>query len=116
MHNEEETWETKKLVGKRKKISRKVFYNMAKKADKLFLESEKALGHEKEGVDDNRSTNHEGGGEDPPPSPSSRYSSHHSHCDSKHSSKKPFFKLDVKFDLLMYNGECSVEKLNNWIR
>ena len=85
----------------------KVFYNMAKKVDKLFLEYEKALGHEKEGADDNRSKNHEGGGEEPPPSPSSSDSSHHSNRDSKHASKKLFFKLDVNFDLPTYNGECS---------
>lgn len=84
--------------------------------DKLLLEYEKALGHEKEGFDDNTLANHEGGEEEPPPSPSSSDISHHSHRGSKHSSKKPFFKLDVKFDLPMYNGEFSAIKLNNWIR
>ena len=81
--------------------------------DKLFLKYEKALGHEKQDVDENRSENHEGGGECPPPSPSSTDSSHHSNRDSKHTSKKPFFKLDVKFDLLIYVGECNAEILNN---
>ena len=32
-------------------------------------------------------------------------------------SKKPFLKLrDVKFDFPTYDGECSAEKLKNWIR
>ena len=84
--------------------------------DKLFSEYEKEIRYEKKDADDNIPVNHEGGGEEPPPSPSSSDSSHHSHHDSKHSSKKPFFELDVKFDLPMYNGECSAEKLNNWIR
>ena len=63
---------------------------------------------------------HGNGGEDPPPSPSttkSSSSSHHlHHRNSIGASKKPFFKLDVKFDLPMYNGESNAENLNNWIR
>ena len=103
MENEEARWEEEHNFCK-------VFYNVGEKVDNLFSEYEKALGHEKEDVDDNRSANHEGGGEDPPHSPSSCDSSHHSNRDSKHTSKKPFFKLDVKFDLPMYNRECSAEK------
>lgn len=57
---------------------------------------------------------------EPPPSPSASEdspSSHHHNCrNSKDASKKPFFKLDVKFDLPMFNGEINVEKLDNWIR
>ena len=30
--------------------------------------------------------------------------------------KSPFLKLDVKFEMLMFNGEVNVEKLDNWIR
>jgi hypothetical protein len=30
--------------------------------------------------------------------------------------KKPLLKLDVKFDLPMYNGELNAERLDNWIR
>ena len=100
MANAEARWEEEENF-------RKVFYNMAGKVDKLLAEYEKALGHEKKDVDDHGSTNQEGGGEEPPPSPSSSDSSHHSNRDSKHTSKKLFFKLDVKFDLPMYNGECS---------
>lgn len=104
MENEESRWEEEHNFGK-------VFYNMADKVDKLFSEYEKALGHEKQDIDDNRSKNHVGGGEEPPPSPSSSDISHHSNHDSKHTSNKPFFKLDIKFYLPMYNGECSVEKI-----
>lgn len=89
---------------------------MARKVDKLFVECEKALGNEKKDADDHGSTNHEYGGEEPPPSPSSSDGSHHSHQNSKKTYKKFFFKLDVKFDLPMYNGECSAEKINNWSR
>ena len=28
----------------------------------------------------------------------------------------PHLKLDIKFDLPMYNGELNAEKLDNWIR
>ena len=63
---------------------------------------------------------HVNGGEEPPPSPSTSesYSSshHHHHRNSRDASKKHFFKLDVKFELPMFNGESNAEKLNNWIR
>jgi len=48
MENEEARWEEEQNF-------RKVFYNMAKNVDKLFSEYEKALGHEKQYKDDNRS-------------------------------------------------------------
>ena len=89
---------------------------MGEKVDKLFAEYEKIIKNEKEELDDHTSINHGGSGEEPPPSPSSSDISHHSNHDSKHTSKKLFFKLDIKFVLLMYNRECSAEKLNNWIR
>jgi hypothetical protein len=28
----------------------------------------------------------------------------------------PFLKVDIKFELPMYNGEVNAEKLDNWIR
>ena len=89
---------------------------MAEKLDKMFLEYEKVLQHEKKDVDDHRLAHHGDGGEYPPPYPYSSDSSHHFSLYSRHASKKPFLKLDVKFDLLMYDGECNVEKINNWIR
>ena len=63
---------------------------------------------------------HGNGGEEPPPSPSTSESSssshHHNNRNSRDASKKPFFKLDVKFDLPVFNGESNAEKLSNWIR
>jgi hypothetical protein len=67
----------------------------------------------------------QGAGGDPPEPPSSPSSSsssssdhsHHSHHSShKASFKKPLLKLDVKFDLPMFNGDANPEKLDNWIR
>jgi len=70
-------------------------------------------------------------GDKPPPSPpSSSFSSSHAsshsstnttlththHHSSKGTSKSPFLKIDVKFDLPMYNGEVNAKKLDNWIR
>ena len=59
-------------------------------------------------------------GGDQPPSPStsesSSYSHHHHHRNSRDAHKKYFFKLYVKFDIPMFNGECNAKKLNNWIR
>ena len=57
----------------------------------------------------------------PPSSPSSSSSSTtttlpsvHTHT-SKGASKSPLLKLDVKFELPMYNGKLKAEKLDNWI-
>jgi hypothetical protein len=79
--------------------------------------------------EDNASVNHGIGGDPlklPSPSSSSSSSSSsshshhslHSHHSSFHpsTSKKPFLKLDVKFDFPMFNGEANADKLNNWIR
>lgn len=70
---------------------------------------------------DHASVNHEGGGEQPPepPSPSSSessssFSSHHSKSRKTH--KNPLFKLDVKFDMLVFGGESNAENLDNWIK
>ena len=113
MENEEAHWEEEQNF-------HKVFYNMAKKVDKLFSEYEKELGHGKEVVNDNRSSNHEGGGEEPPPSPyssdnSSSYHSsfHHSNMHKRNASKNRFLKLDVKFDLPIFSGDSNAEKLDN---
>lgn len=96
---------------------------MAEKVDKLFVEYEKTIKPEKKKPYDHALVNHEGGRGEPlePPSPPSSdsfssSSSHHSNKHHKNTSKKPFLKLDVKFDFPTYNGECNVEKLNNWIR
>jgi hypothetical protein len=58
----------------------------------------------------------------PPSSPSTSYSSSsssksttrkHSH---KHKQEMPLLKLDVKFELPMYDGEVNAERLDNWVR
>jgi hypothetical protein len=68
-------------------------------------------------------------GEDPPqnipspPSSPSTYSSSSSSSKSttrkhshKHKNDMPLLKLDVKFELPMYDGEVNVERLDNWVR
>jgi hypothetical protein len=70
----------------------------------------------------------EGVGKDPPktpPSPSTPSeldgSFHYSDDKKKKTNEKievnmPQLKLDIKFDLPVYNGELNAEKLDNWIR
>ena len=67
-----------------------------------------------------------GDGDGPSESPSSPSSpsSHHSSSSSKPPKNpslplaltNPLLKLDVKFDLSMYNGELDAERLDNWIK
>lgn len=64
---------------------------------------------------------HQGAGGEPPESQLSSSSSssplsHHSDSHRRNVSKKPLLKLNVKFDLTMFNGESNAKKLNNWIR
>jgi hypothetical protein len=64
-------------------------------------------------------------GEDPPKPPSSPSTSSSSSTSSKSTARKhshkhkhemPLLKLDVKFELPMYDGEVNVERLDNWVR
>jgi hypothetical protein len=68
-----------------------------------------------------------GNGASPPPSPPSSSSSSSSSTSSrplpnspkghgKTPSQIPSLKLDIKFELPIYNGEVNAEKLDNWIR
>ena len=64
-----------------------------------------------------------GNGDTPPPSPPSSTSSTISQPppnSPKEHGKIPlqnhFLKLDIKFELPMYNGEVNAKKLDNWIR
>jgi hypothetical protein len=65
-----------------------------------------------------------GNGASPPPSPPSSSSSSTSSRPLPNSPKGhgktpsqiPLLKLDIKFELPMYNGEVNAEKLDNWIR
>ena len=58
----------------------------------------------------------------PPSSPSTSYSSSSSSKSTsrknscKHKQEIPLLKLDVKFELPMYDGEVNAERLDNWIR
>jgi hypothetical protein len=72
-----------------------------------------------------KTPNRDGGnGASPPPSPPSSSSSSSSSTSSKHlpngHGKTPSqihsLKLDIKFELPLYNGEVNAEKLDNWIR
>lgn len=94
---------------------------MADRVEKLFSKLEKLENAEGKTPEGQGSVHGDNDGGDPPPPPSTSGSSsssshHHNNRNSKDASKKPFFKLDVKFDLHMYNGESNAEKLNNWIR
>lgn len=62
-----------------------------------------------------------GNGDKPPPSPPSSSSSSSSVSQTPPNSPKgygktSFLKLDIKFELPMYDGEVDAEKLDNWIR
>jgi hypothetical protein len=64
-----------------------------------------------------------GNGASPPPSPPSSSSSTNSrplpnspNGHGKTPSQIPSLKLDIKFELPMYNGEVNAERLDNWIR
>ena len=95
---------------------RKTFYSMVENISQLVFRLEKV----EERNPKEQGSSHGNGEEEPPPSPSTSESSssshHHNHRNSRDASKKPFFKLDVKFSLPMFNGESNAEKLNNWIR
>jgi hypothetical protein len=82
----------------------------------------------KEGGGDKSPSRDGGNGASPPPSPppssSSSSSSSTSSKNLPHSPKGhgktpsqiPSLKLDIKFELPIYNGEVNAEKLDNWIR
>jgi len=88
----------------------KTLYTMAENVGQLLSRLEKAEGKKAE----EQGSMH-GNGEEPPPSPStseSSSSSHHYHRrNSRGASKKPFFKLDVKFNLPMYNKKVMQKSL-----
>jgi hypothetical protein len=102
-----------------------VFYRMLEMVEQMYGDYEKRMkkkGKKNEEHADDDSLVNQGVGGDPPeppssPSSSSSSSSEHSH-QSQHSShkasfKKPLLKIDVKFDLPMFNGDVNLEKLDN---
>ena len=113
------------------RVFRKAFLDLTEMVRILYQErNEKLAGkgskhpHEGEGSsggkkdDDHSKKGHGGNGDPPPPSspPSSSSSSSSSVHKHRSSGKSPFLKLDVKFELPMFNGEVNAEKLDNWIR
>ena len=78
----------------------------------------------KEGGGDKNPGRDGGNGASPPPSPPPSSSSSSSSSSSKHLPERngktplqiPSLKLDIKFELPVYNGEVNAEKLDNWIR
>ena len=95
--------------------------------ERMYGDYEKRMkkkGKKKEEPPDDDASVNQGAGGDPlerlsSPSISSSSSSehsHHSHNSShKTSFKKPLLKLDVKFNLPMFNGDVNPEKIDNWI-
>ena len=58
-----------------------------------------------------------GGDGDPLDTTQTFSSSHASHSHNANAnSNMPYFKLDVKFELPIYNGDLDAEKLDNWIK
>jgi hypothetical protein len=79
--------------------------------------------HKGDSGDKNQNGNGGNGASPPPSPPSSSSSSSNSRPllnspkgHGKTSSQIPSLKLDMKFELPMYNGEVNAEKLDNWIR
>ena len=115
-------------------VFRKAFLDMTEMVRILYqerndrlVEEESRHQKEEEGSsggkksDENSKKGHRSNGD--PPSPSSSSSSTSSSSTSvnqshksKTTGKSQFLKLDVKFELPMFNGEINVEKLDNWIR
>ena len=114
------------------RVFQKAFLDMTEIVRILYQERNDRIateGSKKEGegsswgkkINDQSKKGHGGNGDPPSPSssPSSTSSSstsvNQSHK-SKTTGKNNFLKLDVKFELPMFNGEVNVEKLDNWIR
>jgi hypothetical protein len=121
--------ETHKTLTSEDETFRKYFYDMIKMVKVLFEErnarfqgeiSNPPRGNEDSG--DKTPKGNGGNGDTPPPSPpystSSTISQPPSNSPKEHSKLPPqtrFLKLDIKFELPMYNGEVNVDKLDKWI-
>ena len=112
---------------------KKAFYDMAGMVKILFEERNAKFQGERsktpkgnEGKDEKPPKGkggNDGDGDPPPSSPSSSSSSDSSKSSQsipkghgKTPPQTPLLKLDIKFELPMYNGEVNAEKLDNWIR
>jgi hypothetical protein len=104
---------------------RKDFYDMTEMVKVLFEERNAILQGENSNPPkgngdsgDKTPKGNGGNGDSPPPSPPSSTSSTISQPppnSPKEHGKTPLLKLDIKFELSMYNGEVNAEKLDNWI-
>ena len=56
------------------------------------------------------------GGDGDPPETNQNFSSSHISHSNNASPNMTYFKLDVKFELPIYNGDSDAEKLDNWIK
>ena len=105
------------------------FMTMRAMVEEMYIEFKKGRGEESstskqdKGVKEPLLVSHlEGKGKEvkpsPPSTPSSPSSSSSSHKQSPEKKKKKpsLIKLDVKFDLPIYDQELNAEKLDNWIR
>ena len=100
----------------------KAFMRMQTMADEIYQDRKRG----EQGGPSHVEGKKEGGDEEypktPPPSPSYLDGSLHSpfekkrKLDGKNDFNVPQLKLDVKFELPIYNGELNTEKLDNWIR
>jgi hypothetical protein len=98
-------------------------YEMVKVLYEEYLERKRPF----QGESSKKDKSEEGGDHpEPPPSPpSSPSSSSYSRTSAtstarkyshKHKHDMPLLKLDVKFELPMYDGEVNVERIDNWFR
>jgi hypothetical protein len=109
---------------------KKCFYDMTEMVKVLFEERNARLQCESSnptkgnGYGGDKTPKGNGGNRDsPPPSPpystSSTISQPPPNSPKEHGKtplQTPFLKLDIKFELPMYNGEVNAKKLDNWIR
>ena len=111
------------------RVFKKAFLDMTEMVRILYQEMNEKLQGEgsklhKEGQGSSGGHNDEDkskkGNGHPPSSPSSSSSSSSTSVNQSHKSKNtgkiPFLKLDVKFELPIFNGEVNAEKLDNLIR
>ena len=116
------------------RIFRKAFLDMTEMVRILYQErndriagegsrNQREEGDSSGGKKDNDNSKKGNGGNGDPPSPSSSSSSTSSSSTSVNQSHKtktivkaPLLKLDVNFELPMFNGDVNAEKLDNWIR